>query len=446
MAFKRALAFIYLTSGLLVAWSLAGPVHAEVDTLVRNARSLVEQGQARQAFDLLEPMEVSRAGDPDFDTVLGIAANETAQYTRAILALERVLSVQPDNARARAELGRALFAVGDTKAARTLLQETKAQGVPLEAAQTIDQFLQAIDRVEEAGRSSVKGYVEAGVGHDSNINSGPSQGNVAVPAFGGLVLTLNPSGVKTQAAYATLGGGLSGRYVIDPRWSLIGNASAAYRAHSGGNSQFDTSQIDLNAGASYRLERNEYSLVAQIGTFDVNNSRARKQTGLVGEWTHRFDGFRQFSAYLQLSRLHYPQQTLRDADRNVIGGSYAHLFRSGLLAYAGLYFGREKERSSGVAHLGHKLTGMRGGVQLPLSESLAVFTTLGFENRRFGAADPLFLVTRRDRQTNLNLGLSWVPAKSWRVTPQLALTNTSSNIPVADFDKRSVFVTVRRDF
>ncbi|MCJ0763585.1 surface lipoprotein assembly modifier [Variovorax terrae] len=445
MAFPRP---SHLLFGLMLAAALVpGRALAEADALVREALSLTTSGQAKQAFDLLSPQEVARAGDPDFDTVLGIAANETGQYTRAVFALERVLAVQPGNARARAELGRALFAVGDTQAARALLQQTKDQGVPVEAAQTIDQFLQAIDRVEESGRSSLKGYAEASIGHDSNVNSGPGISNVAVPAFGGLVLTLNPGGVKTSAGYATVGGGLSGRYVIDPRWSLIGNVNGSFRHNSGGASQFDIDQLDANAGASYRVERNEYTLVAQVGTYGVGHERLRDQAGLVGEWTYRLDGYRQFNTYLQLSRLTYPQQRLRDVDRNVIGGSYAHLFRdSGLLAFGGLYLGEEKVRASGVPHLGHKLFGLRAGVQKPFSETLAIFLTGGYEDRRFGGDDPLFMTTRHDKQSNLNLGLSWAPAKAWRVTPQLAYVRTKSNVPIADYDKTMVSVTVRREF
>ncbi len=420
--------------------------HAQADALVREALGLTQRGEAQQAFDLLAAQEAVRAGDPDFDTVLGIAANECGQYTRAILALERVLSVQPDNARARAELGRALFAVGDTRAARALLQQTKEQGVPVQAAQTIDQFLLAIDRVEEAGRSSVKGYVEFGLGHDSNANSGPGISNVAVPVFGNLPLALNPSGIKTSASYATVGGGLSGRYVIDPRWSLIGTVTGDYRANSGSASQFDTDEVNLSAGAAYRHERNEYSLVAQSGSYGIDHSRLRNQAGVVGEWTYRFDGFRQFGAYVQLSRLSYPQQSARDVDRNVLGISYAHLLRTGTLLYGGLYAGQEKTRAANVDFLGHKLTGLRAGLQRPFSEQLAAFATLGYEDRRFGDQDPLFLTTRHDRQTNLNLGLTWVPARSWRVTPQLAFTRVHSNVPIADYDKRVLSVTARREF
>ena len=75
-----------------------------MDDLVRQARALLDKNQAKQAFDLLEPQEAARAGDPDFDTTMGIAANDTEQFTRAVFALERVLSVQPENSRARAEL------------------------------------------------------------------------------------------------------------------------------------------------------------------------------------------------------------------------------------------------------------------------------------------------------------------------------------------------------
>lgn len=439
--------FKYLTNGLLATISVAGmsSAHAEVDALVRQARAMLDQGQARQAFDLLEPQETPRAGDPDFDTVLGIAANETGQFTRAVFALERALSVQPENARARAELGRALFSVGDTRASRKVLLEAKRDNIPQGAADTIDQFLQAIDRTEEAARSSVKPYIEATVGYDTNINSGPGNPNVAVPIFGGAIFTLTPSAIETKAAFMSLGGGVSGRYVLDPRWSLIGNLSGNTRGNAG-HGEFNTSQVDLNAGSIYRYEKHEFSGAAQVGTYSLNGARAREQAGVVGEWTYRPDGFHQWNSYVQWGRLSYPTQQIRDANRTVFGANYAYAFRDGMLVFAGAYIGYEKERASAVPHLGHKLAGVRMGAQKSVSDSFALFASLGFENRNYGGPDPLFLVTRRDRQVNANLGFNWVPASYWRVTPQLSLTSVKSNIATSDFNKNWLSVTVRRDF
>lgn len=420
-------------------------VHAEVDALVRDARALLDKGQAKAAFDLLEPQETPRAGDPDFDTVLGIAANETGQFTRAVFALERVLSVQPENSRARAELGRALFSVGDTVASRRVLLETKKDNIPQEAAATIDQFLQAIDRTEEAARSSVRTYVETGIGYDSNINSGLANANVAVPAFGGLVFTLANTGLATKDNYATLGAGLSARYVVDPRWSLIANLSGSGRGHQK-NASFNNMQLDANAGASYRYEKHEFTGVVQVGTYDVNGTRARDQAGVVGEWTYRFDGFRQLSSYIQWGSLSYPGQSARNADRTVVGTSYAHAFRNGFLAFGGAYVGTEKEKNSAFPQLGHKLYGVRTGLQQELSPDLSLFAGLSFENRKYNGPDTLFLVTRNDDQFNINLGLNWIPGKSWKVTPQLSFTRVKSNVALSDFTRALVSVTLRRDF
>jgi tetratricopeptide (TPR) repeat protein len=431
---------------VLLAGMIASHAHAEVDALVTDARALLDQSQAQKAFDLLEPQEPARAGDPDFDTVLGIACIETGQYTRAVFALERVLAVQPGNSRARAELGRALFSVGDTKASRQVLMETKRDDIPAEAAATIDQFLQVIDQAEESARSSVQTYLEASIGHDTNINAGPGNPNVAVPAFGGLIFTLSPAGVETNDAFVTMGGGLTAKYVVDPRWSLLANASGNARVNAKYN-DFNTGQVDVNVGASYRYEKHQFTGAVQAGTYTIAGSRARDQQGLVGSWTYRPDGFRQWNTYIQWGDLIYPGQSLRDATRTVIGTSYAHTFRdSDVIAFAGAYLGTEKERASGVPHLGHDLFGLRVGGQKTLSDEWALFGSVSYEDRKYGGTDPLFLVTRQDKQWGLNLGVNWVPAKLWRVTPQLALTSVKSNIAISDYNRSMFSVTVRRDF
>ncbi|WP_341904649.1 surface lipoprotein assembly modifier [Polaromonas sp. YR568] len=424
---------------------LALSAHAEVDDLVREAQKLIAAGQMRLAFDLLEPHEVARAGDADYDTVLGISANETGQFTRAVFALERALSVQPGNARARAELGRALFSAGDTEAARRVLKETQQAGIPPEASATIDQFLQAIDRSEEAARSSIKSHVEAVVGYDTNVNSGPGNANVAVPAFGGVIITLSANSVALKDAFIATGGGVSWRQVMNPRWSLIGNVSGNARLNSKYH-EFNTGQLDANAGATYRYDQHEFSGVVQAGTYTVNGARARDQQGIVGEWTYRLDGYRQWTTYVQWGQLEYPGQSVRNADRTVLGTSYAHAFRSGLILFTGAYAGEEKQRASSVPHLGHDLFGVRLGAQKAISNDLALFGNAAYEERDYGGTDPLFSRVREDRQLNLSMGLSWTPAKLWRVTPQLSMVSVKSNIPVADFRKTSLSVAVRRDF
>src|SRR4030081_3534524 len=80
---------------------------AFADALTDRARALLAGKDAKGAYTLLLPQEAQRAGDPEYDYLLGVAALDSGQYERAVFALERVLGVQPDNHVARAEIARA---------------------------------------------------------------------------------------------------------------------------------------------------------------------------------------------------------------------------------------------------------------------------------------------------------------------------------------------------
>lgn len=431
--------------GLLLCAVLAPTAHAEVDALVRDALALSDGGQGRAAYDMLEPQEANRAGDPDFDTVFGISANQVGEHARAIMALERVMLVQPRNGRARAELGRAMFAVGDAKSARALLDEAKAQGAPAEVAATIDMFLRAIDRVEAERTSSVRAYVEASFGSDSNVATGPASANVAVPALGGAIFVLAPANVKQHATFYSFGAGASGRYIIDSRLSVIGGLNFTQRNHPD-DSLFNNTQLAINGGVSYRANKDEYTAVLTHDDYLVSGTTARVQNGIVAEWTNRHAETSQYGSYAQFSRLHYPGSTFRDANRFVVGGSYAQQVSSSLVAYGGLYLGQENELSSIRPDQGHRLYGFRAGGQMTFSPEWNGFAGLTYEHRKYGGPHVTFGVVRSDDQSSINFGANWSGVKDWRITPQISYTRIKSNIPINDYDRTLISVTARREF
>jgi hypothetical protein len=122
------------------------------------------------------------------------------------------------------------------------------------------------------------------------------------------------------------------------------------------------------------------------------------------------------------------------------------MLANGFFGYGGLYVGREKEITPGFPQMGHHLYGGRAGMQYPLGPTTAIFATVAFEDRRFGGQDALFLVQRHDKQTNASIGISWVPVPEWRITPQFAWTSTDSTVPLAEYNRRTVSVALRREF
>lgn len=416
------------------------------DELLDRAALLMQQGAASEAFQLLDAQESLRAGDPAFDAAMGHAARAAGQYTRAVLAWERVVAAQPDNHAAQLELGRALFAVGDKRNARALSGTVREQGIPVDAALDVDQFLVSYDRPDHGGASSVKGYAELTVGHDSNANAGPGTADLVSPLPGTPAWTLAPSALATSAGFGAALVAVRGRHVLDARWSLVGAASGSMRRHSSAARQFDNQQLDGSAGVSWRAERHEIIVSGVGASYALDGARLRSMAGVQGEWIYRVDGFRQWSGFAQVLDLRYPAQSLRDVRRTVVGASYAQVLRSGALAYGMAYAGRESPDAVGVDHFGHHLMGWRVGGQYPLSNRLGIFAALDWERRHYGANDPFFAVRRQDRQTSLALGLSWVPATHWRITPQLVLVRNDSTLPIIQYERKVVSITLRRDF
>ena len=69
-----------IVAGLLAA----GGVRA--DAITDNAKALLDKGDAKAAYALLEPLEPQRAGDPDYDFLLGLSALETGKTLRILMA------------------------------------------------------------------------------------------------------------------------------------------------------------------------------------------------------------------------------------------------------------------------------------------------------------------------------------------------------------------------
>jgi outer membrane protein len=434
---------------LLFALSFATfpAVSQPADTLVEQAKTLLAGGDARAAYALLEPHEAERSGDPQFDYLLGIAALDSGRLTRAVFALERVLAVQPDNALARAEIARAYFLLGERDTAKGEFQAVERMGVPAGARATLQKFLSAIEQLEARARTQLRAYVELGAGYDSNVNSAASTAQVAVPLFGGALFTLTPASIEAHDTFVSLGAGANLRHPLSLEAALLGGVSVNKRINST-EDRFDTGFVDGNAGLSWAAGKHAFTAALQGNNYYLDNRRLRDAYGGTAQWQYNLDSRNQFTVYTQYSELHYPGQEIRDARRYVAGGAYARAFAWPLqpVAYASAYGGEERERRAGVPHLGHELAGLRLGAQIRPQERVTLFANASVERRRYGGPDPFFLAARRDRQYDLRVGINYVPAKNWVVSPLVSVVRNESNIAINDFSREIYSVVVRREF
>lgn len=431
---------------LLVGLTLPTLAMAEMDQTLQNAKQLLELKKYSEAYELLEPLEESRAGDTDFDYLLGLAGVEAGKVTRGVFALERVLATDPNNNAARVEIARGHFLLGESESAKIEFQSVKDQNPSPELTTAIDKYMSAIDK--SLGLvTSYSAYLEAGGGYDTNINSATGSGSVAVPFFGGLII--NPSGDNAEKSdgFLNFGGGISFKHPFGKAFAVFGGVDG-YKKVNNSNEQFDTGSLNFNVGILAKQAVNTYTLTAQDGTFYVNGDRYRRAYGVSGQWQHDLDQSNQITAFAQISRLSYPGNDIRDVDRYVVGGGWGHLFTGDKapVVFLSAYLGTEDERAQNVPHLGHDLYGIRAGGQLTFNPKLVGFAISSYERRNYGGPDPLFLTTRHDNQFDLSAGLQYLPGYNWVIKPQLSYTKNDANIALNEFDRTVISVSFHHDF
>jgi tetratricopeptide (TPR) repeat protein len=438
-----------VASLLALFLSLALPAWA-ADDLVVQGKKLLDSGSAQAAYDMLKPHESERAGDPEFDYLLGVAALDIGHNTEAVFALERVLAVQPNSAPARAQIARAYFALKETDTAKREFENVKKQDVPPEVRETIDRYLDAIERVGEAEKFKARFFIEFAAGYDSNVNSATQVENIAVPAFNNLVFTLAPASQQKDDGFISFSAGMNINGPIGNGWSVIGGLSA-YQRNNFNQQDFNTAYLDGYIGVAKRYARDTFTLVGQGNIFFVDDPQFsqefRDALGGTFQWTHDFDARNQLTAYVQYADLTYPEQSPRDANRYIGGVGYAHAFRGGdPIVYAGVYGGSEKTKDEAFDYLGNHPIGLRLGGQKNLSDTWLAFFNAAAEWRKYQGVDPTFLLTRDDKMYSAGLGLTWLFTKNWRLSPQVSYLFNESNISINQYHRTQVFVTLRTDF
>jgi tetratricopeptide (TPR) repeat protein len=390
------------------------------------------------------PLEPQRAGDPEYDYLLGIAALDAGDPERAIFALERVLAVQPENLQARAEIARAYMATGEREAAKREFEAVRARQVPADVRATIERFLSAIAAAE---RTRVDKYLEVAFGYDTNVNSATGMSTIAIPFFGGANFALDPSLTEQDDRFLSLAAGVSFTRKLGLAWSIVGGFGGNLRQNLS-EGQFNTDNLDASLGVRYSRGLNAITLGAQGQTFAVDSDTYRTSSGVVAQWQHSFDERTQATLYGQHTALRYDTQPVRDADRSVVGFAFAKAF-SGEYApamFASVYGGEEKELNELFPHLGHELVGVRLGGQWRLGGPWSAFGSVSHEQREYGGTEPLFLVPREDEQTDASVGLSFRWRSGMTLRLQVSHTENSSNVALNDFERTVVSTAVRFNF
>jgi tetratricopeptide (TPR) repeat protein len=407
-------------------------------------RSLLDQGRAREAYDLARrhPEEL---GKPEFDFYYGIAAVDSGRAGEGVLALERYIVRFPDNDRARLELARAYFVLGELVRARDEFERVLRRNPPPQVQATIDRFMDSIRAQETRYRTTATFHVEVGGGYDSNVNSGIGNPVISVPTLG--VVQVAQAGVKSADRFLHLGAGAQVSHPVAPGLSLIGGANAEGKLHSNTfDQQFDQTSITAYGGASYLKERNLLRGTLSLSTLSVDYDRFRESVSLGGEWHRQLGEFDTASVFGQYARLEYPSSPVRDADFYGLGAGWRHAFVGALqpVFQVQALYGREENDAKPVRDdLSRDLYTLRGGLSLTPAPRWGISVGLTYTKSRFDEADPLFATRRDDDYYGAELGASYSLTKQLSVRLDYLHSDNKSNIALYDYSRDVITLRAR---
>lgn len=421
---------------------------AEAD--LAKAEALMKQGKAAEAYSMLEPFEFAQAGDIKFDYMLGITALDSGKPDKATIAFERVLAVDPNFAGARIDMGRALYQLGDYTRAKAEFETVLTQNPPPAAKKLIDNYLALIEKYENDKKTVSTGYIEGGIGRDTNINFATSNSSIVVPALGNLVFILDPTGVKTPDTYMSFGLGGEISRKINANFGLFAGADVRNRVNYT-QDRFDSLSLDARAGIALGQTTNMFRLGMLGGLYDLDGKRNRDTNGVNAEWRYLVNPANQVSAFGQYANYRFdPAISVNNFDQTLYGANWLSVVDGGKgLVYGSLFRGDEKAplRADG----GKDFSGLRLGGQVQLNDRTELFAGIGAQRSKYELANASFStpteqVIRDDKQLDANIGFNWHYDKAWTVRPQISYIRNNSNIVIYEFDRRDISVTLRRDF
>ena len=434
---------------LLAASAFLGTALAQ--GVVEQAKGLLREGKAKEAFELLDPV-ADQLNSAESAYLHGIAALDSGKSGLAIMAFERALSFDPGFAPARAELVRALIVSGETDQARIELRRLAGVQVPPEVRQKLAALEQQLATAADVARrqtSGVSAYLEVEGGYDSNVNTGIDNRSIAIPLFGGATATLNPVFGRHGSSFGGVGGGFVAFNEIQPGLRIFGGMDAkgryAFEKLAGDN--YTTLVVSGNAGLRWQRGVNTATFALTALENRVGGLKFDHQFGVYGQWQTQIDPNNELGVFAQWLDQKHPIQRSLDTELTMVGLGWRHALQgtgSPVMSLSG-YVGDDEERGNDPA-VGRRIVGGRVGFERQLEFGARLVAGLAHQQSEYGGQNLFFFTKREDKRTDLSLALVFSPAKDVTVTPQYVFTQNKSNIPVVDFSRHQLFVALRRDF
>ncbi len=439
----RAAAKAVLCLACLAALAaLHGSAHA---TPLDDLRRQVEASQFEQAWATVQA-HPQLIGDVHADFLYGVAAINVGRVPEGLLALERHLAAVPANDRARLELARGYFLLGEYARARSEFEFVLRYNPPAGVRANIAGFLQAMQVRELAERrDSARFYAEAGIGHDNNVNGGTYQTTVQL-GFAPFTPTGPALQVADSYAQVAIGGQqllrVSNRLQVFAGADLDHRANFKQKAYDLTNGGVYAGLTQLGAGALWRLTLGANELM-------VGGSRYRDTLQLQLESSVTLTPVLAFTGFAQYAeQRHAVADEVRDARATTLGVVLTRGFAGlpGAPSVGARLSWTQEQNQRLRSDLNRDVPLLRVFAAVAPTDAVRVSAGLTAYAQHYGNTDLAFGTVRRDNALSADLLVSVALNPRWTVRGDAVWARNRSNQDLYDSSRKAASVKLRYQY
>ncbi len=261
---------------VLAAWMSSGAVTFVRAGALEDAQAALVRRDFAAAYEGFMTAVRERPDDAAANLGAGLAAMETGRLGHAQLAFERVLALQPDNQRARLELGRTYHALGLIELAREQFEAVLSAGPPAPVEANIRRYLARLSAEER--RWGFNGEIRLSAFYDDNANFGPSSLMIDT-LLGPLQVAPESEPLEAWGLSAALVG--NALYDLGTRggWFATGGL-ALYNSFTEHADEVSVGYARASLGLRHATSRREIDLPAKVEYFGFGNDDLLSSVGV----------------------------------------------------------------------------------------------------------------------------------------------------------------------
>lgn len=400
---------------------------------------------AEFAYQQIKALQAENSGIIEFDMRFALVAMSVHRYDEAIFALERVLTAQPHNGRARTELARCYYETGQYHLARTLFEQVKNNtDTPRTVQHNINYYLHDMDQRGSQFELQSQFYVEAGLGRDNNINAGSDLSSIDIPNLGNVALSDASLAQDSTTQQLAAGAKLYKATSKFKGWSLQADLQ---QINTPDDENYDQGLMSVMGSYHWRKGNDRYRAGLQYQQLQLGGEEFFNSLGLAAQWHKTISERMVTGLTLQWHDVDFGiTHQFRDHDRVVLGGDL--LVGTGQWRHQlGSFVGVERPSNPQFDYaLRDAMWGLNYRLSYMFNAKLVPYLAAQYVSSDYGDTHPIFALQRHDSQRNIEAGVIWQAAKGLTINPSFSDTQNDSNIDAYSYDRDRAQVKLRYNF